>query len=81
MNSLRIISAIALIGLFAFSSSASAVTDGNAPVVKLRNSASGGCVEAGTSINNCFGGPSAVADLITWISGTRKPTAANPYIG
>lgn len=80
MNSLRIISAIALIGLLAFSSGASAVIDSNAPVVKLRNSASGGCVEAGTPINNCFGGANAVTDLITWISGTRKPTVASPLL-
>ena len=80
MNSLRIISATALIGLLAFSSCASAVIDSNAPVVKLRNSANGGCVEAGLPVNNCFGNPSAVADLITWISGTRKPTMASPLL-
>lgn len=80
MKSLHIFSAIALIGSLVFSSGASAVVDNNAPIVKLRNSANGGCVEAGTALSNCFGNPTAVNDLITWISTTRKPSAASPLL-
>lgn len=54
-----------------------AVIDSNAPVVKLRDTANGGCTEAGTSLNNCF---TTLSALTLWINGTRKPAAATPLI-
>ncbi len=80
MKSLRTISAIAFIGFLVFSSGVSAAIESNAPVVKLRDSSNGGCMDAGAPINNCFDGLNAVTDLITWISGTRKPSVSSPLL-
>lgn len=71
MNLLRIFPAVALIGCLAFSSSASAVIDNNAPVVKLRTT----CQEGAITLDNCF---TNMGTLIGWITGTRIPTSAKP---
>ena len=52
-----------------------AVIDSNAPVVKLRDLANGGCTEAGVGLNNCF---TSITTLSSWVSNTRKPTATTP---
>ena len=80
MKSFRIFSAVALMGYLVFAPSAFAGIDNNASIVKLRDSANGGCVEAGTTINNCFDGSNAVAKLTAWISGTRLPNASRPLL-
>lgn len=54
-----------------------AVIDNNAPVVKLRDPGSGGCTEAGVSLNNCF---TTLSALTQWVTGTRKPSAATPLV-
>ena len=77
MKSFRIFSAVTLIGCLVFSSGASAVVDSNAPVVKLRDAANGGCAEAGTTLNNCF---TDISALSSWIWDTRKPTNTSPLV-
>lgn len=54
-----------------------AIIDVNAPVVQLRDLATGGCVEAGNTLNNCF---TSMADLVNWINSTRKPNASKPLL-
>lgn len=58
-------------------STAFAVIDSNAPVVKLRDLANGGCIEAGVDLNNCF---TSITTLNSWVSSTRKPTATTPLL-
>lgn len=74
MKSFRIFPAVALLVCLSFSSSAFAVIDDNASVVKIRK---GSCIEAGVTLDNCFVGPGAA---VTWIMNTRKPTATTPLI-
>ena len=75
MKSLRIFPIVTLLGCLGFSSGASAVIDNNAPVVKLRAPANGGCVEAGVTLNNCF---TTTSSLISWIVNTRRPSVSTP---
>jgi hypothetical protein len=77
MKSFRIFPAVVLIVSFIFSPSAFAVIDNNAPIVKLRDPAIGGCVEAGVTLNNCF---SDIGSLNSWTWGTRKPTSTSPLV-
>lgn len=58
-------------------STALAVIDNNAPVVKLRDLANGGCIEAGVGLNNCF---TSITTLNSWVSSTRKPSATTPLL-
>lgn len=67
--------ALCVLGAFTHVSTALAVIDINAPVVKLRDPANGGCTEAGVGLNNCF---TTMPTLNQWVSNTRKPTAAKP---
>jgi hypothetical protein len=67
--------ALCVLGAFTHGSAALAVIDANAPVVKLRDPANGGCTEAGVGLNNCF---TSLPTLNTWVSDTRKPTAVKP---
>jgi hypothetical protein len=60
-----------LIGLF--STPSFAVIDSTAPVVSLRNT----CQNGGTTLNNCF---TSMPPLLTWIYGTRVPTATSPLL-
>lgn len=53
------------------------VIDTNAPVVKLRDPANGGCTEAGVDLNNCF---TTLSVLNTWVSDTRKPSSTTPLL-
>lgn len=64
------------LGIFT-SLSAFAVIDNNAPIVKLRDTANGGCTEGGVSLNNCF---TTLLSMTQWIDGTRKPAAATPLL-
>ncbi|MEQ1661327.1 MAG: hypothetical protein ABL877_01385 [Thiobacillus sp.] len=67
--------ALCVLGAFTHGSAALAVIDANAPVVKLRDPANGGCTEAGVALHNCF---TSLPTLNTWVSNTRKPTAVKP---
>lgn len=69
------LAALCVLGAFTYGSAALAVIDANAPVVKLRDSANGGCREAGVALHNCF---TSLPTLNTWVSDTRKPTATKP---
>lgn len=64
------------LGVFT-SLSAFAAIDNNAPTVKLRDTANGGCTEAGASLNNCF---TTMLALTQWIDSTRKPAATTPLL-
>lgn len=56
---------------------AASFIDTNAPVVKLRDPANGGCMEAGVELNNCF---TVLNTLNSWITNTRKPKSATPLL-
>ena len=71
MKVIRIILAIATFCGLVFSAGASAVINPQAPVVKLRTT----CQEGAVTLDNCF---TNMGTLISWVSGTRIPTASSP---
>lgn len=75
MKSFRVVSSAASVFYLLFSSSVFAVIDSNAPVVKLRDTANGGCYENGQLLNNCF---TNISELKSWIEGTRVEGSRNP---
>jgi hypothetical protein len=52
-----------------------AVIDNNAGVVKLRDPANSGCIEAGVNLHNCF---TDLNTLSSWVTNIRKPNATKP---
>ena len=71
MKVLRIILAIATFCGLVFSVGASAVINPQAPIVTLRTT----CQEGAVTLDNCF---TNMDTLISWVSGTRIPTASRP---
>ena len=74
MKLFRIFRVVALIGCFAFSSSALAAIDPQASVALLRTSCNDG---AGGTLNNCF---TASNTLLDWVWNTRNPSATAPLL-
>jgi len=70
-----------VMGCFAITSSAWAVLDNNAAVVKLRyddpSKSDDGCREGGVALHNCFTNRN---DLVVWITQTRKPALSGPLL-
>lgn len=70
-----------VMGCLAHTSSAWAIVDNNAAVVKLRYhdpaKSDDGCQEGGVALHNCF---TTGADLRTWIIQTRKPALNGPLL-
>ncbi|MEW6332068.1 MAG: hypothetical protein AB1560_11475 [Pseudomonadota bacterium] len=69
----RVVSTVLACCSITLSSATYAVPDPSAPVVYLRTD----CTEGGVSLVNCF---TNMSSLITWISTTRQPSAANPLL-
>jgi len=68
-------------GFLAITSSAWAIVDNNAAVVKLRYDdpakSDDGCQEGGVVLHNCF---TTGVNLRTWITQTRKPAVSGPLL-
>ena len=75
MKIMSFLTATFVLGALVNATAALAVIDNNAPVVKLRDPANGGCTEAGVGLHNCF---TSITTLNSWVSNTRKPTATTP---
>lgn len=78
MKSLRIISAFG--GVVAgiampYSQAMAATIDNNAAIVQLQSPSNGNCIQAGSTLDNCF---TSMSSLVSWISSTRQPSANAP---
>lgn len=69
----RIVSSVLAFCTITLSTVVYAVPDPSAPVVYLRTD----CTEGGVSLVNCF---TTMDSLVTWISNTRQPSAANSLL-
>jgi hypothetical protein len=76
MKPFRLFSLVISFLLLISASTAWAVIDDDASVVKLRDPANGGCTEAGVFIDNCF---ETIPSLSSWIP-TRAPDVSDPLL-